>query len=908
MNWHGRGCKPDVRTFGTSPSPCCVSCGSFAPETLSQDEVLSLLPKAAEDDAAHFQAEMNLRWPSSVVYKSPTKSGEQDAVSDSAVTDEVDSNSPSDTVGTAVVEKAIHAMHQPIVDRQLRLLRLCQGAPGSPLHGYLEVADLQYHPEYEALSYTWADFEGDSSHRGIIHLGDAWHIFPITRNCEAALGRIRSRGGDKLIWVDAICIDQSNNRERTQQVGMMQYIYATAQRVVIYLGDLDIEVGDIEEILKAPYFSRIWVIQEVAAGRHKTVIYGSHEMPWEDFHRATHKRFILMGSTVSRGLAWFDHVDRPRLHSLDDLFRIMHDTSHSEASDRRDMVFAILGLFMGTVSDGLVADYSLSVRDVAVGISAYLLTRTAVAPEAVLCYAMQRQPMVGYPSWALDWSAMRQAEPPKSVNEGTHLQSTYSLPSLGSRLLHGGLVHQPWFTNIMPEQHLSFTKTGEMLISGFRYGTMRNLKRTDGGRRLDGLRHTYYIGDDTGLLSARTMLAMITTRKPVEDSDVLFGLCGMDSLMILRSVPGTSNYSLVCPCSVAYHSDLMNPRSTLGLLSSWDWALWPSTRQPLHKRSLLKDRCTWFDENAWQSLRKVVAALEDLYKQERQAWTRCLLWKAYFVTKMRQSMKGEAMNALSTLEADIAVLRARLRRVFHRESQHFHDSRRDVARKLLPGISEMSDTSLKVDPDVLKLLQRETLETQDLVDEFLHCPVRGDGSLSNLSGVSRDTWCRLLRLVLRLDLRTRIELLKVERDPETRLYRPPAEDERQQWLKTHLPYLACDQAKLHPIFGQSCKTALSPEFDQDYGKKQDQPSKDDLGVVEDMNLTERIREQNELWKAILETIEETKKYALPMENIIMNQFPYIDRWTLLTTSRDAMKDMMEEIVIVSPQQLFRNCP
>jgi hypothetical protein len=38
------------------------------------------------------------------------------------------------------------------------------------------------------------------------------------------------------MWIDAVCIDQGNNEEKTQQVGIMKEIYRCATQVLIWLG------------------------------------------------------------------------------------------------------------------------------------------------------------------------------------------------------------------------------------------------------------------------------------------------------------------------------------------------------------------------------------------------------------------------------------------------------------------------------------------------------------------------------------------------------------------------------------------------------------------------------------------------------------------------------------------------
>jgi len=82
-----------------------------------------------------------------------------------------------------------------------------------------------------------------------ICLGDANFKMPIlleskrydvTRNCYSALLRLRELGETK-VWIDAICIDQTNNEEKCSQIPLMNYIYPAAKEVIVWLGHVEEE-------------------------------------------------------------------------------------------------------------------------------------------------------------------------------------------------------------------------------------------------------------------------------------------------------------------------------------------------------------------------------------------------------------------------------------------------------------------------------------------------------------------------------------------------------------------------------------------------------------------------------------------------------------------------------------------
>jgi hypothetical protein len=84
---------------------------------------------------------------------------------------------------------------------------------------------------YEALSYVW----GSPGEKLPIFIHG--HSFDVTVNLRAALSRLRNHSMERTLWVDAICIDQQNLRERGHQVQLMAKIYGQANRVVVWLGE-----------------------------------------------------------------------------------------------------------------------------------------------------------------------------------------------------------------------------------------------------------------------------------------------------------------------------------------------------------------------------------------------------------------------------------------------------------------------------------------------------------------------------------------------------------------------------------------------------------------------------------------------------------------------------------------------
>ncbi|CAM1507454.1 Fc.00g070950.m01.CDS01 [Cosmosporella sp. VM-42] len=113
----------------------------------------------------------------------------------------------------------------------IRLLILESGRGVEPIQCQLEVADLSDIQEYEALSYTWGDAQITKS---IICSGQRT---PVTINLHTALLHLRHEDKPRVLWIDALCINQQDNAEKSQQVPLMSEIYSEATRVVIWLGE-----------------------------------------------------------------------------------------------------------------------------------------------------------------------------------------------------------------------------------------------------------------------------------------------------------------------------------------------------------------------------------------------------------------------------------------------------------------------------------------------------------------------------------------------------------------------------------------------------------------------------------------------------------------------------------------------
>ncbi|KAH7393369.1 heterokaryon incompatibility protein-domain-containing protein [Cadophora sp. MPI-SDFR-AT-0126] len=137
----------------------------------------------------------------------------------------------------SLVKRAFHSQefhYNPLdpAQQEIRLLILYGSHPSAPRSGQAElrIVPLGLKPTYEALSYQWGTSLAD---RSIIINGQHKAITP---NLDLALRSLRYEMLERVLWVDAICIDQTSMKEKSTQVQLMNRIYTEANEVLIWLG------------------------------------------------------------------------------------------------------------------------------------------------------------------------------------------------------------------------------------------------------------------------------------------------------------------------------------------------------------------------------------------------------------------------------------------------------------------------------------------------------------------------------------------------------------------------------------------------------------------------------------------------------------------------------------------------
>lgn len=422
--WHHQDCRDPVIVVIESV-PSCKLCGGV----FSLDSAIALQATGAGScqdlPADEPYGQMNLWWPPSVQYaKTACGGASQTFVQDFETT----AHSVNYTL--SAIRAAVYGQTLPEGSFRLACLHACQD-PSDPVHIDLESYRHSHRPDYETVSYVWGGEAGDSAPRHPIFIGKYWDAFLQTENCYELLRFARPGRGVRLLWVDAVCINQEDVLERAAQVAMMHKIYSECLRCLVYLGpdmvqwhgnqlpgrqglhelveedDQDREqttgIG-LQRLLKdRRYFSRVWVVQELILPPRIIVPIGD-TIYWAD--NTTNRRIQEVSSSSwdwdATAAPWLQNVSQEKLstHRASDCLLL---TRHTHCSDPRDRLFGLLGLLGPEVGPGasLQPNYALSNQHIWVGFFAYSILKNAAV--WLLYNAAGHEATGSAPSWAPPW-------------------------------------------------------------------------------------------------------------------------------------------------------------------------------------------------------------------------------------------------------------------------------------------------------------------------------------------------------------------------------------------------------------------------------------------------------------------------------------------------------------------------
>ena len=333
------------------------------------------------------------------------------------------------------ITEVLRCKYQPLTEADSIRLLLIQPASSptaeikcSLLHTTLFQCDHEIIDHYTALSYVW----GTSPMNRIIHV-DGYPV-NVTPTLEAAIRDLRDETRPLRIWADALCIDQSNILEVNQQVRQMGRIYSTAHHTVIHLGSLtpaaakvleavpsktcgiysNLEANSLahiielatSEIITLPWFSRVWIFQEMVLSRDLWIQCGTLRARWTDFCDLLLTTSVTHGGSVG-ALNLLRGMNNTRAgRSGGTLLNLLLSRRGLGATNPKDMIFAHMGIAADRQAWGdlIKVDYRKSCPEVYEDAGRYLID--TVGPEKMFAYLDSVDPTLRQPdlaSWTPDW-------------------------------------------------------------------------------------------------------------------------------------------------------------------------------------------------------------------------------------------------------------------------------------------------------------------------------------------------------------------------------------------------------------------------------------------------------------------------------------------------------------------------
>ncbi|OCK75953.1 hypothetical protein K432DRAFT_464443, partial [Lepidopterella palustris CBS 459.81] len=443
--WHELACAaPNVTVDRYTENIRCQCCNS-SPRL---DELLAGLTvlNPYSSIPANEETDLHLFWPTSVPYN---RRSQGPSLADGETIIREGESAPEVTLLQQACTSPIytHSLRQC----ELRLVHLASPLEGdleSPVYAELKTYNHDDCPEYETVSYTWGGEEDDTTRCKPVFIGPYWDILLQTKNCWDMLMLMRPSSGQRVIWVDAICINQRNHTEREDQVAKMCRIYEDSMRVFVFLGnDIVHSVGNasyptrrklhtlpresmdgdgsgshqtglftLNSLLKRRYFNRIWVVQEMILSPQVIIRIGSSEYRIDPHTSRDIAKQDPRWNWDCTAAPWLQHAGQRSLtaEGTSSLLEMMRLTWKCQCTDPRDKVFGILGLDDSAIP--VRPDCSISLEHVFIGIFAHCLIN--LRDTRVLSWASGIQGQYDYLSWVPAWkSSTAFPEPSDSAND-----------------------------------------------------------------------------------------------------------------------------------------------------------------------------------------------------------------------------------------------------------------------------------------------------------------------------------------------------------------------------------------------------------------------------------------------------------------------------------------------------------
>jgi hypothetical protein len=278
---------------------------------------------------------------------------------------------------------------------QIRLLRRCNPSENT-MDYQLTTFDFDERPPYVALSYTWGE------ERPTAFVNIEGKKFEIRINL---FNFLKTYATDEHLWIDQICIDQSNPDEQSHQVRMMYKVYSECSFVLVWLRDettctpstkqaaldfnndnqsysnygysfngSDDDKGDFEwpilALLHNSYFTRLWIVQELLLAKNiHILVQGDVWVSWKSVQMENQKLCNLVDEYFPSTYALVEE-QRCRTAIIDHVHAMpspyitaaVGRYSDKKCKDPRDKIYGLMALIQPLFQ--VEIDYTKSIHQV----------------------------------------------------------------------------------------------------------------------------------------------------------------------------------------------------------------------------------------------------------------------------------------------------------------------------------------------------------------------------------------------------------------------------------------------------------------------------------------------------------------------------------------------------------------
>ncbi|KAH7175223.1 Aldehyde/histidinol dehydrogenase [Dactylonectria macrodidyma] len=319
-------------------------------------------------------------------------------------------------------------IYTPLKQGEIRLLQL-QWNQGNHVPGAMKCT-ISNHPinaqSFTALSYTWGTDE--PSHNLLLNdepikIRNNLHDF-LSHALPGSSSRLSRTVGP--IWIDALCISQSDKAEKASQIAQMASIYAAASRIVIWLGTADatsdtamefyartaslwannqlpdqtipLTDGDraaVEGLTRRSYWSRSWVYQEASTPRvYREFWCGSKAISFDVLcvaNALAHRHMTALGTLLepspwNRRVSLLNELsDRRRATDRSTFLWLLLQTMGLEALDPRDKIFALLHIYADMHGKLISLEYDVTPEELYRSVAVLILETTRELDLLLFC-------------------------------------------------------------------------------------------------------------------------------------------------------------------------------------------------------------------------------------------------------------------------------------------------------------------------------------------------------------------------------------------------------------------------------------------------------------------------------------------------------------------------------------------